>query len=170
MAYPSLRRVRGLVTRDHEGVEVGNQFVPPFDGVSNKGRDFGVHPWLDHTAYRVVVLVCLETIYCESGGMDSKLDPAEEKFGCGLRSFEAADVVAVGLMQFRACEVLVKRKLTWRRLTPALSESELDPFMLSQYVMLSPPHELAAYLIVPAVAERVSTKGRSSGSRSTSAS
>src|SRR5947209_1503039 len=53
---------------------------------------------------------------------------------------------------------------------PALSDSAFAPFIPSQLVTLSPLQELAAYRIVPAVADRVSTNGRRSGSRSTSAS
>jgi hypothetical protein len=53
---------------------------------------------------------------------------------------------------------------------PALSDSAFAPFTPSQLVTLSPLQDLAAYRIVPAVADRVSTNGRRSGSRSTSAS
>src|SRR3954464_6070968 len=53
---------------------------------------------------------------------------------------------------------------------PALSDSAFAPFIPSQLVTLSPLQELAAYRIVPAVADRVSTNGRQSGSKSTSAS
>src|SRR3569833_1245722 len=59
---------------------------------------------------------------------------------------------------------------TWSREKPAFNAREFPPLMLSQLVVLSPLHEQQAYLIVPAVALRVSTRGLSSGATSTQAS
>src|SRR3954466_9253922 len=53
---------------------------------------------------------------------------------------------------------------------PAVRDKALEPFIPSQLVTLSPLQELAAYLIVPAVALLVKTNGRTSGSMSTRAS
>ena len=62
------------------------------------GQDRGVHPGFYNIADGVVVFICFKAVYCKAGAVDSELDPAEEELGGGLGSFEAADVVAVGLL------------------------------------------------------------------------
>ncbi|KAH9828117.1 hypothetical protein Tdes44962_MAKER09464, partial [Teratosphaeria destructans] len=146
-AGPSLRGHGGEVGLEHQAVQVRQDLVPSFDGAPHMQRDLRVHPGLDHVADEAV-LGGLVAVDGESGAVAPELDPSQQQLGRGLRALEPADVVA----------------------SPALREMALAPRMPSHDETLSPDHVEHAYRIVPAVADRVRTNGRSLGKTSNKAS
>lgn len=81
----------------HERIDIGNQFVSTLDRAANQWSDLWIHPRFDDPTNRVVILICFETVDCESWRVDAELDPSKKKLWAWLRPFEAANVMAVTL-------------------------------------------------------------------------